>query len=158
MNKTRTNQGFTLIELMVVVIIIAALAGMVLPRLIPQSDIALSKVARGEMANISVGLKLYRLHNGSYPSSLKTQPARVRTSNGHRMIPGSLPTDIVSRASRPCRPTNSGRSEPTRKTAPPTMFRIGIEAGAISPGPSMLSDHGNMGAAEGVSQCPVERP
>jgi general secretion pathway protein G len=70
MNRTKNTQGFTLIELMVVVIIIAALAGMVLPRVIPQSDIALAKVAKGEMASLSVGLKLYRLHNGQYPTDL----------------------------------------------------------------------------------------
>jgi general secretion pathway protein G len=72
MNNGQTRHGFTLIELMVVVIIIAAIAGMVLPRVIPQSDKAKEYIAKGDMANISVGLKLYRLHNGSYPSNLKS--------------------------------------------------------------------------------------
>lgn len=64
------QSGFTLIELMVVVIIIAALAGMVLPRVIPASDEAKKNIARGDMANISVALKLYRLNQGTYPTSL----------------------------------------------------------------------------------------
>ncbi|MCE9613172.1 MAG: type II secretion system protein GspG [Lentisphaerae bacterium] len=70
MNKQQG--GFTLIELMVVVIIIAALAGMVLPRVIPASDEAKKNIAKGDMANISVGLKLYRLYNGAYPATLET--------------------------------------------------------------------------------------
>jgi len=61
--------GFTLIELMVVVIIIAALAGMVLPHLLPASNTARRKIAAGDIANISVSLKLYRLHNGRYPTT-----------------------------------------------------------------------------------------
>ena len=68
MNRSRA--GFTLIELMVVVIIIAALAGMVLPRVIPASDKAKRDIAQGDMANIAVGLKLYRLYNGAYPASI----------------------------------------------------------------------------------------
>lgn len=59
--------GFTLIELMVVVIIIAALAGMVLPRVIPASDEAKKNIAKGDLANISTALKLYRLYNSVYP-------------------------------------------------------------------------------------------
>lgn len=69
MMKRRSKAGFTLIELMVVVIIIAALAGMVLPRVLPASDEAKSHIARGDIANISVALKLCRLHTGRYPSS-----------------------------------------------------------------------------------------
>jgi general secretion pathway protein G len=61
--------GFTLIELMVVVIIIAALAGMVLPRVLPASDEAKSKIAAGDIANITVALKMYRLHNDRYPTT-----------------------------------------------------------------------------------------
>jgi general secretion pathway protein G len=70
MKAIRSVRGFTLIELMVVVIIIAALAGMVLPRLMPATDAAKSKIARGDIANISVALKLYRLHNDRYPQAL----------------------------------------------------------------------------------------
>jgi general secretion pathway protein G len=63
-----TSSGFTLIELMVVVIIIAALAGMVLPHVLPASEEAKKKIAKGDMANISMALKMYRLHNGKYPA------------------------------------------------------------------------------------------
>jgi len=67
--KTGRCSGFTLIELMVVVIIIAALAGMVLPHVLPASEEAKKKIARGDIANISMALKMYRLHNGKYPAS-----------------------------------------------------------------------------------------
>ncbi|MDI6774504.1 MAG: type II secretion system major pseudopilin GspG [Verrucomicrobiota bacterium] len=65
----RTAAGFTLIELMVVVIIIAALAAMVLPRLIPATDSAKRKIARGDIAHIKIALQLYRLHNDRYPAT-----------------------------------------------------------------------------------------
>ena len=70
MSTIRSRHGFTLIELMVVVIIIAALAGMVLPRVLPASDAAKRHIAKGDIAGITVALKLYRLHENSYPSTL----------------------------------------------------------------------------------------
>jgi general secretion pathway protein G len=54
---------------MVVVIIIAALAGMVLPRVLPASDEAKSKIALGDIAGITVALKMYYLHNDRYPTT-----------------------------------------------------------------------------------------
>jgi general secretion pathway protein G len=53
---------------MVVVIIIAALAGMVLPRVLPASDEAKRNISKGDIANITVALKLYRLHNDKFPA------------------------------------------------------------------------------------------
>ena len=69
MSRNSLKPGFTLIELMVVVIIIAALAGMVLPHLMPVTDSAKSKIASGDIANISLAVKLFRLHTGRYPST-----------------------------------------------------------------------------------------
>jgi len=63
------KSGFTLIELMVVVIIIAALAGMVLPRVLNKADEAKANIAKGDIASISMALKFYRLDTGTYPSS-----------------------------------------------------------------------------------------
>ena len=63
------EHGFTLIELMIVVIIIAALAGMVVPQLIGRSDEMRRKIALGDIRNIATSLKLYRLDNDAYPTT-----------------------------------------------------------------------------------------
>lgn len=83
-----TSGGFTLIELMVVVIIIAALAGMVLPRVLPISDDAKRGISTADIANITMALKMYRLHNDRYPSTdeglnaLLSAPASARNWRG----------------------------------------------------------------------------
>jgi len=64
----QNNDGFTLIELMIVVIIIAALAAMVAPNLIGRSDEAKAKIAQGDLASLDTALKLYRLDKGAYPT------------------------------------------------------------------------------------------
>ncbi|MBL7069375.1 MAG: type II secretion system major pseudopilin GspG [Candidatus Omnitrophica bacterium] len=62
--------GFTLVELMIVVIIIAAMAAMVVPRLAGRSEQARVSVAQADISsNISMALKLYELDNGNYPTS-----------------------------------------------------------------------------------------
>jgi len=66
--KTRTS-GFTLIELLVVVVIIVALAGMVVPRLWPVTDEAKRSIAKGDIANIALALKMFRLHCDRFPST-----------------------------------------------------------------------------------------
>jgi len=66
----RRESGFTLVELMIVVIIIAAMAAMVVPRLAGRSEQARVAVAEADVnSNISMALKLYELDNGSYPTS-----------------------------------------------------------------------------------------
>ena len=61
--------GFTLIELMVVVVILALLAGLIMPRFLGQSDTAKQQAARTQMALLESALKMYKLDNGTYPST-----------------------------------------------------------------------------------------
>jgi len=68
MDSCRARGGFTLIEIMVVVIIIAALAGMVIPHFIPATQDAKSKIAQADLAQLSITLKLFHLHNNRYPA------------------------------------------------------------------------------------------
>jgi len=66
LNKT----GFTLIELMIVIMIIGALAAMVVPRLAGRSEEARITAAEGDIkGNLSLALRLYEVDNGRYPSS-----------------------------------------------------------------------------------------
>lgn len=66
---TRDNRGFTLIEIMVVIVILALLAALVGPKLIGRSDDAKITDAKVQIKHIETALKLYKLDNGSYPST-----------------------------------------------------------------------------------------
>ena len=81
--------GFTLIEIMLVVIIIAALAAMVVPRLSGRSEQAKVAVAKADIeSHLATALKLYELDNGNFPSTgeglaaLLTKPGGAANWNG----------------------------------------------------------------------------
>ena len=84
MNKTslhRTSRGFTLIEIMVVVVIIGLLAAIVAPKILGRTDDARTAKARQDIRALESALELYKLDNFNYPSTqqgleaLVTRPA-----------------------------------------------------------------------------------
>ena len=65
----RDNNGFSFIELMVVVVILGILAGMIVPRYMGRTDEAKVVKAKIDIAAIETSLKLYKLDNGFYPTT-----------------------------------------------------------------------------------------
>lgn len=62
-------RGFTLIEIMVVVVIMGILAALVVPKLMGRTDDARVTAARQDIATIMQALKLYKLDNQRYPTT-----------------------------------------------------------------------------------------
>lgn len=70
MNRKRLNvHGFTLIELMVVIVILGILAGLIIPRIMGRPEEARRMKARVQMESMETALRLYKLDNGIYPST-----------------------------------------------------------------------------------------
>lgn len=63
------DRGFTFIEIMVVVAILAILAALVVPRIMGRTDDAKRTAAKVQIRNIEGALQLYKLDNGVYPST-----------------------------------------------------------------------------------------
>jgi len=99
----RYNKGFTLIELMVVIVILGILAGLIVPRIMGRPDEARQLKAKIQIESIETALKLYKLDNGSYPGTeqgllaLVEQPATgnipAKWREGGYLEKGKLPKD-----------------------------------------------------------------
>jgi general secretion pathway protein G len=65
---TRAAAGFTLVEILVVIVILGVLAALVVPRIIERPDEAKVVAAKSDIATIMQAMKLYRLDNQRYPT------------------------------------------------------------------------------------------
>jgi general secretion pathway protein G len=98
--RTRTRQsGFTLIEIMVVLVIIGLLMGIVGPRLIRQQEKAQVKVAHIQIETLGTSLDTFRLDVGRYPSTqeglaaLIQRPFGLDRWDGPYLKKGTVPKD-----------------------------------------------------------------
>lgn len=76
------SRGFTLIEIMVVVVIMGVLAALVVPRLMGRTDDARILAAKQDIATLMQALKLYRLDNQRYPTNEQGLQALVTKPSG----------------------------------------------------------------------------
>ena len=88
--KPRRN-GFTLVELMVVIVIIGLLATVVMINVLPSQDKAMTTKARADIATLGQAMEMYRLDNMRYPPSLEAL-AQPRPSGGGAYV-RNLPQD-----------------------------------------------------------------
>ncbi len=108
-----SQSGFTLIEIMVVVVILGILAAIVAPNVIGRIDDAQAARIKQDLRNIESALKLYRLDNFDYPTSeqgleaLVTRPADPNIRNWKKNL-DRLPKDPWGKPYQYLSPGNSG--------------------------------------------------
>ncbi len=114
-SSPRQQSGFTLIEIMVVVVIIGILAALVGPQLFGQFDKAQVEAARAEISTIENAMKFYRLDNFAYPSTEQGIEALVEKPNDPNLRnynPGGyldrMPTDPWGNPYQYLNPGNNG--------------------------------------------------
>src|SRR3546814_11806946 len=97
--RRSAEHGFTLVELMVVIVIIGLLATIVAINVIPATDTARVEQAKADIATLEPELEQYRLDNLSYPAGTEglqalmspppslTHPQRSRRGGQHKTLP-----------------------------------------------------------------------
>jgi general secretion pathway protein G len=77
-DRLRRQAGFTLIEIMVVIVILGLLAALVVPKLVGRTEEAKRTQTRVQIKNIQQAIELFKLDNGFYPSTEQALDALVR--------------------------------------------------------------------------------
>ena len=103
--KPRRN-GFTLVELMVVIVIIGLLATVVMINVLPSQDRAMATKARADIATLGQALEMYRLDNSRYPPSLEAL-SQPRPGGGGSYV-RNLPNDPWGRPYQMTTPGQNG--------------------------------------------------
>ncbi len=85
MTNLKTNQGFSLIELLVVLVILGLIAGLVVPNVMQRGEDANVRVAKAEIQRLSMAVDEFYLDTGRAPRELRElveRPSNVRNWNG----------------------------------------------------------------------------
>ena len=98
--KIAGGRGFTLIEIMVVVVIIAILAALIVPRVMGRPDEARIVAARHDVGALVQALKLYRLDNQRYPSTEQGLGALIARPTTGPLPPNWKPGGYIERLPR----------------------------------------------------------
>lgn len=77
----RLQKGFTLIEIMVVIVIIGILAALIVPKIMSRPDDARIVAAKQDIGSIMQALKLYKLDNHAYPTTEQGLQALVQKTS-----------------------------------------------------------------------------
>jgi general secretion pathway protein G len=96
----RHASGFTLIEIMVVIVILGVLAALVVPKVLERPDDARAVAARSDIATIMQALKLYRLDNQRYPTGEQGLGALVAKPETPPIPPNWKPGGYLERLPR----------------------------------------------------------
>jgi general secretion pathway protein G len=83
--RLRRREGFTLIEIMVVIVILGLLAALVVPKLVGRTEEAKRTQTRVQIKNIQQALELFKLDNGFFPGTDQGLEALVRTPESGRI-------------------------------------------------------------------------
>jgi len=76
-SDSRREEGFTLLEIIVVVFILSLLAAIVAPRIIGRTDDARIEATKVQIKNLETALKLFKMDNGFYPDTQQGMEALV---------------------------------------------------------------------------------
>lgn len=82
LNRNRKQQGFTLLEIMVVIVILGVLAAMVVPNLMGNKDKADIQKVKSDIIALENALDMYKLDNSVYPSTDQGLEALVNQPDG----------------------------------------------------------------------------
>lgn len=99
LNSQTKQSGFTLIEVMVVIVILAIMAGLVVPKVVGQSDKARVKTTETALSATSNAIDMFKVDNGRYPTTQEGLNALITPPQGAKNWPeggyikGGFPKD-----------------------------------------------------------------
>lgn len=117
--KTKNSRGFTLIELMIVIVIVGILATLLIPRIMERPEDARRLKAKVDIKTIESALKLYKIDNGYYPTTEQglealitkpsTSPVPNRWKEGGYLEGSGVPKDPWDNPYYYVSPTDDGK-------------------------------------------------